>query len=271
MKRIKYLVYQKLYSHHLKGESQISLVESGILILIVLNIIAIMLESYPNLEDQYRFYFDLFELLSIAIFTIEYFLRIWVADLKYPGMSPGMARYSFIFSVHGIIDLLAILPFYIPLFITTDWRFLRILRLTRIIRVLKLNRYSRSMQLVGDVLKEIRNDLIVTFMVCMMLLMVASTIMFYVEHDAQPDRFHSILDSFWWGVATLTTVGYGDIYPITGWGKFISGVIALLGIALLALPTSILTSAFIDKLNKRKAITQTIKTFCPHCGNRLND
>jgi voltage-gated potassium channel len=213
----------------------------------------------------------LFEVVSVILFTLEYFLRIWVADLKYPGVSGGEARIRFILSANGIIDLLAVLPFYVPFFVITDLRFLRILRLLRVVRLFKLNRYSRSMQMVGDVLKEIKNDLIVTFSVCLLLLMVASTIMFYVEHNAQPDLFISILDSFWWAVATLTTVGYGDIYPVTGWGKFISGIIAFLGIALLALPTGLLSSAFMEKLNDKRAAALRISKVCPHCGKALND
>lgn len=248
-----------------------SITESAIFLLIILNVVAIIVESFPDIESRYRHFFYLFEVVSVVIFSVEYLIRIWLAPLRYPELAAGAARWKFITSTYGLIDLFAILPFYLPYLVTLDGRLLRILRLLRIVRVFKLNRYSRSMQLVGDVFREVKNDLIVTLMVCLMLLLVASSIMFYLEHDAQPTRFTTILDSFWWAVATLTTVGYGDIYPITGWGKLISGFIAILGIGLVALPAAILSSAFILKLNERKSENNKKDLYCPHCGKRIDE
>ena len=152
----------------------------------------------------------------------------------------------------AVIDLLAILPFYIPMLIPIDLRFLRVLRLTKILRILKLNRYSKSLQLLGKILKNKRADLLVTVFVTTILIIFASSLMYYIENPAQPEQFPNIVASFWWAITTLTTVGYGDLYPITILGKILSGVIALLGIGLVALPTGIISSGFIEELSQRK-------------------
>lgn len=168
--------------------------------------------------------------------------------------------------VYRLIDLLAILPFYLPFLIKIDLRFLRILRLMRFFRVLKINRYNNSLNLVVSVIKEKKSDLALTGFVALMVLFVASFLMYYVEGDAQPDKFSNILSCFWWAIATLTTVGYGDVYPITGTGKLISGIIAVLGIGLVALPTGIVSAGFVDKIGKKNIHTGSK---CPHCGKDI--
>ena len=248
-----------------------------ITILIVLNVFAIVLESYPQLEKPYHLYFQLFEYFSVAVFSTEYILRIWTAPLLYPDLSPIRSRIKFVTSALGIIDLLAVLPFYIPFIITIDLRFIRVLRLLRLLRVMKLSRHSEALRTIRRVLKNSKSELGVTVFVVFILLIVSSSLMYYIEHEAQPEAFQNIGQGFWWAVATLTTVGYGDIYPVTGLGKFISGLIALLGIGLVALPTGIISSAFmteIENKNKKKkhcAFDHTTMTtrYCPHCGEKL--
>jgi voltage-gated potassium channel len=248
--------------------------DSFITTLIVLNVFAIVAESYPQVEKSYHIYFLYFEYFSVTVFTIEYFLRLWTAPLLYPKLSPSKARVKFVKSLLGIIDLLAILPFYIPFIIKIDLRFLRLFRL---LRVMKLSRHSESLRMIRRVLKNSRSELSVTVFVVFILLIVSSSLMYYIEHEAQPEAFQNIGQGFWWAVATLTTVGYGDIYPVTGLGKFISGLIALLGIGLVALPTGIISSAFMAELeNKKKKENKcsfdhsTMTTrYCPHCGEKL--
>ena len=150
--------------------------------------------------------------------------------------------------------------------IKADLRFLRILRLSRFLRILKVNRYTNSLKLIWSVIKEKKSELIVTGFATLLLLIIASFIMYNIEGEKQPDVFPNILASFWWAIATLTTVGYGDVYPITGLGKFISGLIALMGIGLVALPTGIISSGFIKRLEKQKKDEEII---CPHCGKRI--
>lgn len=221
--------------------------------LIVLNTLMVMLESVEAMHRNFAEYFHWFEIASVVIFTIEYIWRIWAAKKKS----------QFIFSFFGLVDLIAILPFYLPMLIKMDLRFVRILRLTRIFRIFKVARYAKSLQLVGLVLKEKKESLVLTLFLTFIMLLVASSFMYEAEHRIQPDKFTDIFSSFWWAVATLTTIGYGDIYPMTTIGRFLSGIIALLGIGLVALPTGIIGSGFIEILNRKKLHP---RTYCPHCG-----
>jgi len=245
-----------------------------IMTLIILSVAQVILESYTPIKNAYAIPFHYFEIITVSIFTIEYFLRIWTADLFYKEPNKLKAIGKYIFSPMGLIDLVAILPVLLPIFFALDLRFVRILRVVRLLRVLKLNRYTKSLRLIGDIIKEKRYELGASVFVCMILILVASTIMFYLEHDDQPENFPNIVSTFWWAVATLTTVGYGDVYPVTGWGKFISGIIAVLGIGLVALPAAILSSSFGERINKKKEKKLEKKiakiNFCPHCGKELH-
>lgn len=237
----------------MRNPDEVKGVSVCILCLILLNTLMVMLESVDAFHNEYADYFKWFELISVVIFTIEYLWRI-VAAKKW---------YLFIFSFLGLVDLISILPFYLPVLIKMDLRFVRIIRLIRIFRIFKVARYAKSLQLVGLVLKEKKESLALTLFLTFIMLLVASAFMYEVEHSVQPDKFTDIFSSFWWAVATLTTIGYGDIYPVTTTGKFLSGVIAVVGIGLVALPTGIIGSGFIEILNRRK-LHSTV--YCPHCG-----
>ena len=163
--------------------------------------------------------------------------------------------------------MIAILPFYLPFLIPFDLRIVRILRLFRLLRIFKLGRYSKSLNAITSVLKSTKSELAITGFVAFILLVLSSTIMYYFENEVQPEKFASIGHSFWWAVATLTTVGYGDVFPITTMGKVMSGIIALIGIGFIALPTGIISSAFIERVQKEKK-EQKLCT-CPNCGNEF--
>ena len=260
---------EKIYRLVEKGShgNKINLIfDYVIMSLILLSIISIILESIKEIGPDFRLLLDWFDIFSVSIFSIEYLMRLYVSDLSHPTKNKFKSVLKFIFSINGLIDLFAILPFYLPLLIKIDLRFLRTLRLIRFLRILKINRYTKSLNLIWSVLKEKKSELAVTGFVTLLLLIFASFIMYNVEGDKQPDSFPNILAAFWWAVATLTTVGYGDVYPITGLGKFISGLIALLGIGLVALPTGIIGSGFIDRLKSDKKDEE--KT-CPHCGKKI--
>ena len=231
--------------------------------LIILNVLSIVLESYKSIQNEYHNEFLYFEVFSVIVFTIEYLLRIWTADLEYSTGNAITKKLKFITSGYGIIDLFSILPFYLPFIFPFDLRVLRILRLFRLLRIFKLGRFSKSMKTIGSVLKETRSDLAITIFVASILLILSSTLMYYVEHDAQPDKFENIGNAMWWGIATLTTVGYGDIYPITPLGKFLSAIIALIGIGFVALPTGIISSAFIEKIREKKKDKKECPCECP--------
>ena len=241
-----------------------------ILSLIVLNVLAIIFESYQNIEINYKANLYTFELFSVIIFSIEYVLRIWTSEFKFKSQNRFHSLIKYIFSPLALIDLLAVLPFYLPMIIPFDLRFLRILRLTRMLRIFKLNRYSKALKLISKVLKDKKEELLITVFVTLILILFASTIMFYIEHDVQPEKYPNIVSSFWWGISTLTTVGYGDVYPLTGWGRLLSGLIAALGIGLVALPTGIISSGFMKELNSRSdKKSEDICAYCPYCGEKI--
>lgn len=255
----------KIYKLIEKGShgSRINVVfDYTIMILILLNIFALILDSIPSIENLIGNFLKTFEVISVLIFSIEYILRIYVSDLTHPSSSRIKSTLKFVFSPFGIIDLLAITPFYLPFLIKIDLRFLRILRLMRFFRILKINRYNSSLNEIWSVIKEKKAELAITGFVSFLILLIASFLMYYVEGEVQPDKFSNILDSSWWAIATLTTVGYGDVYPITPTGKFISGVIAVLGIGLIALPTGIISAGFMERIGKNKNNNNK----CPHCG-----
>ncbi len=163
----------------------------------------------------------------------------------------------------AVVDLIAILPAYLPMFLAVDLRVLRILRLVRVFRILKLGRYNRAVDSLGRALVASAPELGVIVFGLLVVLILASTALYFAENDVQPEAFSSIPAAAWWGIATLTTVGYGDMAPVTLVGKMLGSVVALIGIGLFALPAGILGSAFVARLKRDRS--------CPHCGERLNE
>jgi voltage-gated potassium channel len=238
-----------------------------IIILIILNVVAIALDTLTGLSSQFQTLLKVFEIVSIGIFTIEYLRRLYVSDITHPAKNKIASALKFMVSTFGIIDLLAILPFYIPFIIKVDLRFLRILRLVRFFRIFKISRYNSTLKLIRDVIKEKRAELGMTVFIATLFLLISAFLMYHVENPVQPDKFPNIFSSIWWAIATLTTIGYGDIYPITTLGKVISGAVAIMGIGLIALPTGIISAGFVEKINQAK--TAKKKNICPHCGKEI--
>ncbi len=226
--------------------------DSFIFSLIIINIVAVILESFSELAIKYGTLFSVIEIFSITVFTMEYVLRLITASQKFPNSHPAIALLKFIKTPLSIIDLLAILPFYLPFIFPIDLRFVRILRLTRIARILKLNRYSKSLQLIGKIISKKKADLIITITVTVILIIFSASTIYYLETDEQPENFPNIITACWWAINTLTTVGYGDVIPRTVLGKILSGVVALLGVGLVALPTGIISSGFIEEITAKK-------------------
>ena len=237
--------------------------------IIVLNSLAIVLHTIPSLNRN-RFYerlfFD-FELFSAFVFSIEYGLRVWscVEDHRYHDGWRGRLRY--VFSFWALVDLLAILPFYLTFF-GADLAIVRMLRVFRLFRLFRISRYSHALKIIQNVFKETREELLLSFSFIVFALVIASSVMYFLEHNAQPAKFSSIPAALWWGVITMTTTGYGDIYPITTWGRIFGGCFSILGVLLFALPTGIITSGFIDQIRR----TKTKKSpRCPHCGELIDE
>jgi len=218
-----------------------------ILILIFLNVIAVILETIEKISSQLGHFFNIFEVSSVIVFTIEYILRIWSCTTDVKFHDPVWGRVRFIFTPLALIDLMAILPFYLPMLIPLDLRFIRAVRLFRVFRLFKMGRYSDSLKTFGNVIKKKREELVISLFIVFVLLVTASSLMYFVENRAQPEAFPNIPAAMWWGITTLTTVGYGDVYPITPLGKLFGAIISLLGIGMFALPAGILVLVLLKK------------------------
>lgn len=240
-----------------------------IICLILLNVIVVIADTFqlPEWAETILWYI---ELVSVIIFTTEYLLRIYVSDLIYPELPPFRARLKYIRSFMAIIDLLAILPFYIPYIIPIDLRVLRMVRIIRLLRIFKINRYTTALSTIAGVFRRKKHELLSSIAVVTMMMVIAAVLMFNVENEAQPDAFKNAFDALWWAVATLTTVGYGDIYPVTPLGKLLSAVIALLGIGLVAVPTGIISSGFVESMEEKKEQHSEKKCYCPYCGRKID-
>jgi voltage-gated potassium channel len=226
---------------------------------IVISTLAVIAETVDAIDRQVSPALRTIEIASLGLFGTEYLLRLWVITCSPRYSHPLFGRLRFAISPFALIDLLAIAPAFVAT--RFDLRFLRIARLARVLRVLKLARYSQGIGLIGRVVKRKREELLIALGFFSVLLVMTSSLMYFAEHDAQPKVFSSIPAAMWWAVVTMTTVGYGDVYPVTAAGKVIAGMTALLGIFAFALPTSILGAGFLAELEgsaKREK--------CPSCG-----
>lgn len=281
MSKIKSFVYDLFYNEE-KRKWYYHIDNYFINVLIIFNVIAIILASFRTINNQFFEFFRDFELFSVVVFSIEYLLRLWVSDVHYITKkhhkgSKISARLKYMFSFYGIIDLIAILPFYLPVFIKLDLRMLRILRITRMFRLFKVAHYSKSLQLMGTVLKNKKGELLVTISIALIIVLVSSSLMYEIEKNVQPDNFPNVFAAMWWAFATLTTIGYGDVYPISVIGKVLAIITAFFGIGLIAIPTGILASGFSEELQKKAKskreipISNTDFKFCPYCGKPVDE
>ncbi|MFA5331624.1 MAG: ion transporter [Methanoregula sp.] len=231
---------------------------------ILLNIFIVVIESVESLYAVYGWIFELIDLFSVIIFTVEYALRIWTCTLHPKFQRTVSGRLRFAATPMAIVDLIAILPFYLPMFLPVDLRVLRMLRLMRLLRILKIGRYSASVKTFEKVLVKKKEEILLALAILLLVLVLASSLMYTVEHDAQPDKFADIPHSMWWGIVTLATVGYGDVYPITPLGQFLGAIVIVVGIGVFALPAGIFASGFVDVINEKHEAGYV----CPYCGHR---
>jgi voltage-gated potassium channel len=222
---------------------------SWLLTLMVLsNVLAVILESVPSIETAYGPYFILFDAFSVVFFTAEYLLRIWTAAERKPKTLTTVhrRRWAYVLSFHGLVDLLAILPFFLQtLFPGLDLRFLRVIR---IMRILKLSHYSTALEdLLASIYTE-RDAFISALYLLALSILITSCLMYFAEHALQPDKLGTIPDAMWWSIVTITTVGYGDVTPLSPWGKVIGAFTAMSGVFTLALLTGIVASSFASRV-----------------------
>lgn len=240
------------------------------IILIVLNVIAVSLATVADFRQRYYIVFQNFEYFSIASFTIEYILRLWSCTIDEHYKHPFWGRIKYMFTPLALIDLIAFLPFYLPMMIP-DMRAARLFRLIRFLRFFKLTRYLKSLNMIKSVLNNKKEELIMTVGMVLIILFLSGSIIYFLENEAQPEQFANIPVAMWWAVVTLTTVGYGDVYPITPWGRLLGAVLAITGIGIIALPAGIIASGFAEVIEERKAQKYEVTTFiCPHCGKMIN-
>ena len=243
------------------------IVGTSLVVLIVLNTVALSLETVKPVKAAIPGLFFGIEVFSVAVFSVEYLLRLWSCVESPRYAPPVLGRLRFVLSPMALVDLLSVLPFFFQFDAREfDLRFGRMLRVFRILRLFKLGRYSDALRTFGRVFRSRKEELVVTLTVLLFLLVIAASLMFYAEGDAQPDVFSSIPAAMWWAVVTLTSVGYGDVYPKTDLGHILGGIIAVCGIGMFALPAGILGGAFVEEIQSRRKQQRK----CPHCGKDVD-
>jgi voltage-gated potassium channel len=241
-----------------------------IIVLIVLNVLAVIIETVEPIHNKYADFFYYFDLVSVIIFTIEYVLRVWSSNHEEKYKHSFWGRLKYMVSPGALIDLAAILPSILAYFIGIkfDLRELRILRLLRVLRLFRLTAYTESVHMIANVFKKRKNELMLSFILALFLIIISACIIYFAEHlhPENKERFNSIPATLWWAVVTLTTTGYGDMYPMTAIGKTMASIIMLTGIAFFAIPAGILAAGFQEEFRKNKA-SKTHR--CPHCGEHF--
>lgn len=244
--------------------------------LIVINVAAVVADSVRDVHAVALQWLRAIEWVSVTVFSAEYLLRLWVAP-EQPRFGRPFGRVRWALTPSALVDLLAVLPSLLAM-ASLDLRTLRLVRLARLFRIAKLGRYSLAVQTLFAVLRSKAADLLSLLFVLVILLVVTSTLMFHLEGEAQPNVFTSIPATMWWGIVTLTTIGYGDMAPVTAAGRALGGVVAVLGIGMFALPAGLLGAAFVDELGKLRAARHGDAhaagehgggAHCPHCGKAL--
>lgn len=257
---IRYRLYEILHVAQ-EGDKTSKYFDIFILGLIQLNIIAMIVETLPGMHAHGR-WFQLFDTISLWIFSVEYACRVWTC-LESPEFKRAIVgRLKFMMTPMAIIDLVVILPLFIPI-IFADLRILRILRLFRLLRIFKLIRYSAALNRFKRVILSQKEELLTSLVAVGALVLIAASMMYYIENEAQPEAFSSIPEAMWWAIVTFSTVGYGDVSPITPLGKFLAAVVAMLGISAFAIPTGILGVAFAQDKEKHHK--------CPQCGETFTE
>lgn len=226
-----------------------------IVCMIVLSITMTFLMTFDSLET-YKELLDDIELFTIVVFIIEYALRLYTSDYLYPDMPKGKALLTYIFSFYGLVDLLTIISYFSVLY-SNGIVALRMIRVVRIMRLFKVNKSFDAFNVMSDVLKERKNQIISSLFMIAMLMLTASLCMYGFEHDAQPEAFNNAFSGIWWAMSTVLTVGYGDIYPITLGGRVVAIIIALLGVCVVAIPTGVISAGFVEYYSRLKTDTES--------------
>ncbi len=221
--------------------------------MVVINLAIAILETF-SFSEPWRPVMDGFETFTVICFTVEYLLRVWTAEYLYPKETRSQAVWRYMTSFSGIIDLLSFLPFYLPVFFPAGVVAFRMLRIIRIFRLFRVNSYYDALNVIGDVIKSKKDQLLSSIFIILILMTASSLCMYSLEHDVQPDVFRNAFSGLWWSVSTLLTVGYGDIYPVTLAGRIFGIIITFLGVGMVAIPTGILSAGFVEQYTRVKSL-----------------
>ena len=251
-----------------------------ITVVIVLNISVCFLQTFDQ-AAAYTQVFNEIEAVTVFIFVVEYALRLWTAEYLYPQSKRGVAVLKFAGSFYGVIDLLSFLPYFLPFFFPSGAVVFRMLRVVRIFRLFRINASYDAFNVITDVLKDKKDQLVSSIFLVLILMLASSLCMYGLEHDAQPDRFANAFSGIWWSMSTLLTVGYGDIYPVTLGGRLMAIVISFLGVLMVAIPTGIISAGFVEYYTKIKGgmyltheadfLTLDITKEHPYAGKRIRE
>lgn len=265
-KNLRHYIYDLLHTVVIDTTAELY-VKIFLAVIIALNVTAVIVESVPSIENEYRQYFYVFEIFTIVVFSLEYVLRVWSIVESERFKHPIIGRLKYVFSFYALIDLLSILPFYLPVLVGLDFRFLRGLRLLRLLRILKLGGYSDSLSLLSKVAKRKVYDIAVSLTLIFLLIILSACMLYFLEHESQPEKVSDIPTTIWWGVARLTSLKYIDIIPTTGLGKLVDAGLSFLGIIFFAIPSGIFAAGLIEELDHRKHKKQV----CKNCGAEVTN
>lgn len=219
---------------------------------IIINLVVSVLYTFSELRAQYGSIFIVLEAVTVVFFTIDYVLRLMTARFLYPELTEAHAIRKYMLSFTGMVDLLSFLPYYLPIFFPAGTVAFRMVRIVRIFRLFRINAYYDSLSVITEVISGKRQQLISSVFIILVLMLASSLCMYSLEYEAQPDVFQNAFSGIWWAASTLLTVGYGDIYPITTWGKLLGIFITFLGVGMVAIPTGIISAGFVDQYSTIK-------------------
>ena len=223
---------------------------------LITNVAVTVLYTFDDMEQRYGSTLLFLEAVTVAVFAVDYILRLFTAQFLHPSLSEGQALKRYVFSFSGFIDLLSFLPYYLPFFFPAGASVFRMFRVIRIFRLFQINAYYDSLNVIAEVIASKRQQLFSSVFTILVLMVASSLCMYSLEHEAQPEVFSNAFSGMWWSVSTLLTVGYGDIYPITTLGKIFSIFITFLGVGMVAIPTGIISAGFVDQYSRLKRISE---------------
>ncbi len=255
-KQKKYVKHQQKLYHLLNWDEHGNLANFRLKIILaiftIVAVVVVVIDSFSGMPLWWKAISLILNVLITGLFSVEYALRVWVAPLQFPSLRPWRARLRYIRKPAAVVDFVAIMPFYMMVLTDLDVTNLRVLWILRLFVLLKFNRYFHTLDNIILVIKHKRWELITSLLAVGFLMLISAALIYTIEGPVQPDKFTSILSGFWWAISTLLTIGYGDIYPVTGVGKLLASVVAVLGVGLIAVPTGIISAGYIEEMQERQ-------------------